>query len=420
MLLVRVLRGGPRIDAFWIALIGSAAGFYSSIPWEQIGHLGGVENREKMFGFFFTGMLIYDPFTIYFRAILLGFAVLFTIFTKLSGIPDREDAPDFYSLVFGATIVVMYCRFCTRKRVTMDRDGWDAPSHDELRMIDYIRQAPDIRDVILSGGDPLTLPISKLRWFVEQLAAIDHVDVIRVGTRVPVTLPQRLFDSELIDLLMAAEKIWIQTHFNHPREITPDASRACRALVNAGMPVSNHAVLLKGINDSLPTMDHHSGGIWYYIPAVLVGFFPWSIFAIPTALDLTRRCREKASWQRGAKFLASWIIVWVGFFSLASTKLPNYVLPAYPALALATGCLIARWIRQDAVRPLMPRLSFGSLIAVGCVIVIGATVMAHRSSSGVALLERLGATPELVGDLSLIGLLGILLVAGGAISMWPP
>jgi len=104
MLLVRVLRGGQRIDAFWIALIGSAAGFYSSIPWEQIGHLGDVENREKMFGFFFTGMLIYDPFTIYFRAILLGFAVLFTIFTKLSGIPDREDAPDFYSLVFGATI----------------------------------------------------------------------------------------------------------------------------------------------------------------------------------------------------------------------------------------------------------------------------------------------------------------------------
>ena len=74
----------------------------------------------------------------------------------------------------------------------MDRDGWDAPSHDEVRMIDYIRQTPEIRDVILSGGDPLTLPVAKLRWFVEQLAAIDHVDVIRVGTRVPVTLPQRL------------------------------------------------------------------------------------------------------------------------------------------------------------------------------------------------------------------------------------
>jgi NADH-quinone oxidoreductase subunit N len=104
MLLVRVLRGGQRIDAFWIALIGSVAGLYLSIPWDQIGHLGDPDNREKMFGFLFTGMLVYDPFTIYFRAILLGFAVLFTIFTKLSGIPDREDAPDFYSLVFGATI----------------------------------------------------------------------------------------------------------------------------------------------------------------------------------------------------------------------------------------------------------------------------------------------------------------------------
>lgn len=164
-------------------------------------------------------------------------------------------------------------------------------------------------------------------------------------------------------------------------------------------------------------MDHHSGGIWYYIPAVLAGFFPWSIFAIPTAVDLTHRCRGKESRQRGARFLASWIIVWIGFFSLASTKLPNYVLPAYPALALATGCLIEKWIRQEAVRRLMPRLSFGSLIAVGCAIVIGAAVMAHRTASGVPLLERLGATPDLSGDLPLIGFLGVILVVGGTISM---
>ena len=161
--------------------------------------------------------------------------------------PDR-------ALVITTPVCSMYCRFCTRKRVTMDRDGWDAPSHDEWRMIEYIRRTTAIRDVILSGGDPLTLPIAKLRWFVEQLAAIDHVDVIRVGTRVPVTLPQRLFDPELIDLLAAAEKIWIQTHFNHPREITPEATRACRTLVNAGMPVNNHSVLLKGVNDSVETM----------------------------------------------------------------------------------------------------------------------------------------------------------------------
>lgn len=161
--------------------------------------------------------------------------------------PDR-------ALLVTTHVCSMYCRFCTRKRVTMDRDGWDAPSHNDERMIDYVRQHPEIRDVIVSGGDPLSLPVGRLRWFVQNLAAIDHLDVIRIGTRVPVTLPQRLFDSDLIDLLASAQKIWIQTHFNHPREITPETARACRNLVNAGMPVSNHAVLLKGVNDSVATM----------------------------------------------------------------------------------------------------------------------------------------------------------------------
>ncbi len=161
--------------------------------------------------------------------------------------PDR-------ALLVTTHVCTMYCRFCTRKRVTMDRDGWDAPSHNDARMIAYVREHREIRDVVVSGGDPLSLPPARLRWFVEELAAIDHVDVIRIGTRVPVTLPQRLFDEDLIDLLRSAGKIWIQTHFNHPREITPAAARACRNLVTAGMPVSNHAVLLKGVNDSVDTM----------------------------------------------------------------------------------------------------------------------------------------------------------------------
>src|SRR5204862_424235 len=113
---------------------------------------------------------------------------------------------------------------------------------------------PEIRDVIVSGGDPLTLPAVKLRFFLDNLAAIKHVDVIRIGTRVPVTLPQKLYDQSLIDLLASAEKVWIQTHFNHPREITPEAARVCKALLRAGMPVNNHTVLLKGVNDSLPAM----------------------------------------------------------------------------------------------------------------------------------------------------------------------
>src|SRR5215471_1292609 len=161
--------------------------------------------------------------------------------------PDR-------ALLVTTHVCTMYCRFCTRKRATMVRGGWDAVSRNDERMVEYVRDHPEIRDVIVSGGDPLTLPQTKLRFFLEKLSAIPHVDVIRIGTRVPVTLPQKLYDESLIDLLASAEKVWIQTHFNHPREITPEAARVCKALLRAGMPVNNHTVLLKGVNDSLETM----------------------------------------------------------------------------------------------------------------------------------------------------------------------
>jgi lysine 2,3-aminomutase len=121
-------------------------------------------------------------------------------------------------------------------------------------MIEYVRDHSEIRDVIVSGGDPLTLPVQKLKFFLDSLKAIRHVDVIRIGTRVPVTLPQKLYDRELINLLASAEKVWIQTHFNHAREITPEAAQVCKALLQAGMPVNNHSVLLKGVNDSLEAM----------------------------------------------------------------------------------------------------------------------------------------------------------------------
>ena len=121
------------------------------------------------------------------------------------------------------------------------------------------------------------------------------------------------------------------------------------------------------------TMDNHSGGIWYYFPAVLAGFFPWSIFGIPTTLELVRRCRSGFAASRPARFLACSIIAIVGFFSLAGTKLPSYVLPAFPALALATGCLIERWLnRAGETNRWWPRLSFGSLLVVGLIMAIGA------------------------------------------------
>ena len=159
--------------------------------------------------------------------------------------PDR-------ALLVTTHVCTMYCRFCTRKRATMKRGGWDAVSRDDRRMVEYVRDHPEIRDVIISGGDPLTLPLEKLEFFVTSLSAIPHLDVIRIGTRVPVTLPQRI-DDELVGVLGLSDKIWIQTHFNHPREVTPEAKRACDLLRLAGMPLNNHAVLLRGVNDSLAT-----------------------------------------------------------------------------------------------------------------------------------------------------------------------
>lgn len=161
--------------------------------------------------------------------------------------PDRV-------LLVATHVCTMYCRYCTRKRATMVRGGWDAISRDDERMIEYIQSHPEVRDVIFSGGDPLTLPTPRLKFFLESLAAIRHVDVIRIGTRVPVTLPQRLYDKELVDLLASVEKVWIQTHFNHAREVTPESQRVCRSLLRGGMPINNHTVLLKGVNDSLETM----------------------------------------------------------------------------------------------------------------------------------------------------------------------
>ncbi len=161
--------------------------------------------------------------------------------------PDR-------CLMVTTHVCTMYCRFCTRKRATMVRGGWDAISRDDERMIEYIRDHKEIRDVIVSGGDPLTLPYSKLKYFLYNLRDIPHVDVIRIGTRVPTTLPQKLYDKELIDILASTEKVWIQTHFNHPREITPEVAKICKTMLKAGMPLNNHTVLMKGVNDDLDTM----------------------------------------------------------------------------------------------------------------------------------------------------------------------
>ncbi len=168
------------------------------------------------------------------------------------------------------------------------RGGWEAVTRNDERMIAYIRAHAEIRDVVVSGGDPLTLPVPRLRFFLESLRDIEHVDVIRVGTRLPVTLPQKLYDQGLIDLLASAEKVWVQTHFNHPREITPEAARVCQSLARAGLPVNNQSVLLKGVNDDLATMRRLLRGLLrikvrpYYIfhcdPVLGAGHFRTSVW----------------------------------------------------------------------------------------------------------------------------------------------
>ena len=148
-------------------------------------------------------------------------------------------------------ICPMLCRHCTRKREW--RSGvWVRSGAEIQAMMDYIRIHPEVRDVIISGGDPLTLSTARLEPVLAGLRSIKHVDIIRIGTRCPVVMPQRI-DDELCGMLGKYGPIWLNTHFNHPREITPEAAAACDKLLRAGVPVNNQSVLLKGVNDSLET-----------------------------------------------------------------------------------------------------------------------------------------------------------------------
>ncbi|MBR4436796.1 MAG: KamA family radical SAM protein [Spirochaetales bacterium] len=140
-----------------------------------------------------------------------------------------------------------YCRHCTRRRVVGSTDC--TISKEQLKQaLDYIERNPEIRDVLISGGDPFILETGALEDILAAVRAIKHVEIIRIGTRVPVVLPMRI-DKELTDMLKKYHPVWVNTHFNHPKELTPEAIAACEALVDAGIPVGNQTVLLKGIND---------------------------------------------------------------------------------------------------------------------------------------------------------------------------
>jgi lysine 2,3-aminomutase len=141
----------------------------------------------------------------------------------------------------------MYCRHCTRKRKVGDADH--ALFKDELEEgLDYIRSTPVVRDVLLSGGDPLMLREKTLDWLLSALHEIEHVEIVRIGTRIPVVLPYRVTD-DLVRVLARHHPLWVNTHFNHPREISQSAREALAKLANAGIPLGNQSVLLAGVND---------------------------------------------------------------------------------------------------------------------------------------------------------------------------
>jgi lysine 2,3-aminomutase len=154
--------------------------------------------------------------------------------------PDRV-------LFLVSNVCAMYCRHCTRKRKVGDVDS--IPGDKEIREgIAYIVDHPQVRDVLISGGDPLMLPDDRLNWILTELEAIPHVEVLRIGTRIPVVLPYRITD-DLAAMLAKHHPIWINTQFNHPREITSSSKQAVAKLANAGIPLGNQTVLLAGVND---------------------------------------------------------------------------------------------------------------------------------------------------------------------------
>lgn len=160
--------------------------------------------------------------------------------------PDRV-------LIIATNFCSTFCRHCTRKRIFKNHGGRKT-FLDLNATINYLAEHKEIKDVVISGGDPLTLSFPVLEKILSAIRKIPHIEIIRIGTRTPVTLPQILFDEELLKILEKYGPLWVNTHFNHPAEVTEYSERAVLNLLKIGIPVNNQTVLLKGVNDSPETM----------------------------------------------------------------------------------------------------------------------------------------------------------------------
>ncbi|MCC6903659.1 MAG: KamA family radical SAM protein [Polyangiaceae bacterium] len=165
----------------------------------------------------------------------------------------HEVAPDLVqrypdrALVLATDRCAVYCRFCTRSRMVGGAGGTRTLEH-LTPAFDWLAAHPEVRDVIVSGGDPLTLTTDRLVAVIERLRRVESIETIRLATRVPVVLPQRI-TAELLGALAPYHPLWVMTHFNHPKELTPLARQGLELLANAGFPVMNQSVLLRGVND---------------------------------------------------------------------------------------------------------------------------------------------------------------------------
>jgi lysine 2,3-aminomutase len=194
----------------------------------------------------------------------------------------------------------LYCRFCLRKRLVGDED-WSMRRRELEVAVEWIRATPEIRDVLLTGGDPLVFSDDRLEWLLAELRTVPHVELIRLGTRLPVTLPFRVTDA-LCRMLERYHPIWVNTHFNHPRELTEEAAVACDRLTRAGIPVGNQNVLLAGINDDPVTMKALCEGLvrmrvrpyYTYQAQLLEGTAHYRV-PIEKGLELFRQLRGRTS-----------------------------------------------------------------------------------------------------------------------------
>lgn len=152
-----------------------------------------------------------------------------------------------------------YCRYCTRSRMVGGREHYNTHKQWE-EAIKYIESNKKIRDVLISGGDPLTMETDQLEWILSRLRKIEHVEFIRIGSKVPAVLPQRI-NIDLVNMLKKYHPLWMSIHFTHPDELTEETQKACSMLADAGIPLGSQTVLLKGINDNVETMTKLCQGL---------------------------------------------------------------------------------------------------------------------------------------------------------------